>query len=110
MNHDEHDPLGFVGACPTCQSAYPCANVRLLKQTAEQTMFHLTCEHCQHAMLFCVARRKDGVLCSGVMTDCTFEDAQRFHVQEEVTLGDVIGMHEHFDQTWRDLFSKSPDA
>jgi len=110
MKSHEHDLFGLVGACPTCQAAYPCANVHFLKQVSQQTLFHLTCERCKYAMLFCITKRADGILCSGIMTDCTFEDAQRLHTQEEVTLGDIIGLHENFDQTWRDLVSKNLNA
>ena len=103
MSLPEQDPLGLVGACPTCQAAYLCSHVRLLTQTQEQTLFHLTCQQCKHAMLFNVSRRKDGVMCSGVMTDCTFEDAQRFHSKEGVSIGDVMSVHEALDSTWGDF-------
>lgn len=100
MSLPENDPLGLVGACPTCQAAYPYSHVRLLKKTQEQTLFHLTCEQCQHAMYFSVKWCKDGVMCSGVMTDCTFEDAQRFHSKEGVSIGDVIAVHEALESDW----------
>jgi coenzyme F420-reducing hydrogenase beta subunit len=105
MSLSENDPMGLVGTCPTCQAAYPCSNVRILKQAQRQTLFHLSCEQCHHAMLFAVQRRKDGVMCSGLMTDCTFEDAQRFHAQEGVSIGDVMAVHEALDGAWKGLIS-----
>ena len=105
MSLSKHDPLHLVGTCPTCQTAYPCSNVRLIKQKEAQTLFHLTCGQCHQAMLFCIQRRKDGVMCSGIMTDCSFDDAQRFHTQERVSIGDVIAVHETLDSAWGDIIS-----
>ena len=100
-----NDPLGLVGTCPTCQASYSCSGVRLLKQSVQQTLFHLTCHQCHHAMLFSVQRRKEGVLCSGIMTDCTFEDAQGFRGKDGVSIGDVMAVHEALDHTWGGILS-----
>ena len=105
MSVPENDPLGMVGACPTCQAAYPCSNVRLLTQTPQQTLFHLSCQQCHHAMLFSVQRRTDGVMCAGIMTDCSFEDAKRFHAQDVVSIGDVMAVHEALDSSWGGIIS-----
>lgn len=45
-------------------------------------------------------------MCSGIMTDCTFEDAQRLHGKEGVSMEDVLTLHEDFEQSWGDFLSK----
>ncbi|MBT4857118.1 hypothetical protein HON52_02925 [Candidatus Uhrbacteria bacterium] len=107
MHSHENDPMGIVGACPTCKTAYIYQNVRILRKAKEQTLFHLTCDKCKHSMLFSVLRQKEGVMCSGLMTDCSFEDAKLFHGKEIVSIGDVMEAHEALDIAWsQELFSK----
>ena len=54
----------------------------------------MTCDQCFHAMIFAIMKRHTGVVCSGMITDCSFDDAERSLAQETVSIDDGIEIHE----------------
>lgn len=83
----------MITACPYCTLSYRESDVRLLRRERIQSLYHVYCSECCHAMLVSIIKKKGGILCAGVFTDCIFEDAQRFLDAEKVSIDDVISVH-----------------
>jgi hypothetical protein len=83
----------MITVCPYCTLSYQQQHIRLLKRDAVQSLYHVHCAQCSHDMLVSIFKKKGGILCAGIFTDCVFEDAKRFLDGEKVSIDDVISVH-----------------
>lgn len=94
MPHDHGSRLPEpLARCPFCSTAYRSHDLRGLKDRQGSQVTHATCGKCQRAMLFAVDRRTGQVVCVGLFTDCTAEDAARFDNNEKISLDEVLNTH-----------------
>ncbi len=83
-----------LGQCPVCRTSYAAASVAPISQRGQTSLLHLTCDSCQHAMILSLRRSPQGLVCAGIVTDCSAEDAKRFASSEPISVDDVIEAHE----------------
>ncbi len=83
-----------LGRCPVCRSSYAAASIAAVKIQGSTSFLHLTCQSCEHSMMLSLRRRREGLVCAGIVTDCNLEDARRFADSEPISVDDVIEMHE----------------
>ena len=92
-NNGKANGLGILAECPYCSEPYRTSAARLVKRSAKKSVIHISCARCKQAMLLGVTKRREGIICAGLLTDCNFNDSIRFLKAEKVSVDDVINTH-----------------
>ena len=85
----------------------------MLEQTASAKLVHITCPHCQSAVLALVNTGSFGISAIGMVTDLHAQDAARFRRKTALSDADLFAFHQSihtahaFDALMRsDFFSR----
>ena len=92
--HGSHNELRLITACPGCARSYTQEDRLVIDRSKRRSVMYLLCASCQRALLVSVVRKEDGVLCTGVFTDCSGEDAKRAFSGDVVSTDDILEAHE----------------
>ena len=95
-NHPQHaspDGVTHLAACPLCAASYDPHRARVLGAEGEERLLHVACGGCGNAMLALVVVTPSGVSSVGLITDLSFEDAQRFREAPPVSADHVLAAH-----------------
>lgn len=88
--------LRLISYCPVCEIKSKSMMARTLGAQGETKLMHITCHKCQNAFLALVLVNQVGASSVGLLTDLAFEDVVRFRKNSDVSVNDVIAIHEHF--------------
>lgn len=75
----------------------------MVEERKEKNLLHIRCRSCENSLLALVYVRPDGIFSVGVPTDCSSEDANRFHEAEPILSDDVLNIHVELGDTERFL-------
>lgn len=89
--HDEHR---ILTQCPHCSLRYSASDIRVVSGVLERTILHVTCSGCMYKMLISIMKRREGIACFGISTDCSYSEALRLLEGGVITVDDVINVHE----------------
>lgn len=85
----------MISYCPLCETSYNPMEARVLGEKEDGHLLHIRCKKCLNSILALVLVSNVGVSSVGLVTDLTYEDVVRFRESPvEVTVDDVIGVHE----------------
>lgn len=90
--------LRLVSYCPVCEIRSKSMHARTLAATGETKLMHIQCHKCQNAFLTFVLVSQVGASSVGVLTDLGYEDVVRFRSKQNVSVNDVINIHEQLAQ------------
>lgn len=94
MTHNASgEGINLLARCPSCQAVYRSDAGRVVAQQEGETIMHLSCEVCRHALLIAVRAKQGGISCTGVITDLAYEDALTFWNSAKISVDDVIQAH-----------------
>lgn len=91
--------LKLLSFCPICEARSQAMNARLIGVQEETHLLHVQCKKCKHSVLAMVALNQTGVSSLGLLTDLSYEDVLRCTSQEQVTVNDVIEIHEYLESS-----------
>lgn len=94
-----NDPGRMVQFCPMCDSEFNPMSARILAETAQGTLMHITCRTCRHAVVTIVTMSPQGVSSFGFITDAAAEDMLRTLGAEPVHVDDVIEVHQQLTKS-----------
>lgn len=86
--------LRLVSYCPVCEIRSKSMLARTLAATGETKLMHVQCHKCQNAFLTFVLVSQVGASSVGILTDLGYEDVVRFRSNQNVSVNDVIHVHE----------------
>lgn len=84
------EALKYMGRCPACQKEYPAGQAKVFAREDAAGMIHLTCPSCYNSFLAVIAVGTRGVSTVGMVTDLTYEDAQRIFRSEPVSIDEIL--------------------
>ncbi|MCX6715280.1 MAG: hypothetical protein NTX72_05725 [Candidatus Uhrbacteria bacterium] len=90
--------LRLVSYCPVCEIRSKSMNARTLAAQGETKLMHIQCHKCQNAFLALVLVNQVGASSVGLLTDLAYDDVVRFRSHADVSVNDVIGIHEQLEQ------------
>lgn len=88
-----------VAQCPLCHASATPLETNVVEEGKEKNLLHIRCKSCENALLAVVFLRPDGIVSVGVPTDCTSEDASRFHEANPVQSDDVLSVYTQLADT-----------
>lgn len=86
--------LRLVSYCPVCEVRSKSMLARTLGTKGETKLMHIKCHKCQNAFLALVLVNQVGASSIGLLTDLGYEDVLRFGSQQNISVNDVIAVHE----------------
>lgn len=91
--HASPDGATLLAACPLCDARYDPHRARVLGKSGAERLLHVACGGCGNAMLALVQVTPSGVSSVGIITDLSYEDAQRFRAAGPVAADHVLAAH-----------------
>lgn len=79
-----------MGKCPICSAEYKTENAKLFAKKDSANLVHVNCGTCRSSMMFMIMLMGQGLSSVGMLTDLSFEDAQRLHTAKEITLDEAL--------------------
>lgn len=90
--------LRLVSYCPVCEIRSKSMHARTLAAQGETKLMHIQCHKCQNAFLAFVLVNQVGASSIGILTDLGHEDVMKFRSSKDVSVNDVIAVHEYFEK------------
>ncbi|MFH1287033.1 MAG: hypothetical protein ABII02_04790 [Candidatus Magasanikbacteria bacterium] len=87
------DDLFLIRQCPGCKQDFEKKYVRVLSQRSDAHLIHITCQHCQQAVIALVMLSPVGLGSVGIATDLKAGEALRFHDRSHFVQDDVLSFH-----------------
>lgn len=97
-DHQEQTALMLMRQCPACRMRYAIEDVKVLSANEKSSLISFTCNSCKLGILVVIAPMPFGIMGTGMPTDCTPEEVMRFIDAAEVTVDDVIDLHQLFER------------
>lgn len=91
--------LRLVSFCPVCETRYNPMQAQILGKDGETHLLHVQCKKCRNSILALVLVSQVGASSVGLLTDLTYEDVVRFKMNKQVSIDDVIDVHEFLRQS-----------
>ncbi len=88
------DALRVMAYCPLCDTRYEPMHARILSESGQMRLIHVTCEECGSATLSLLQEHEAGASSVGLITDLSHTDVLDFHNNVKVTTDDVIDVHQ----------------
>lgn len=85
--------IKLVSVCPVCQKD-TATEAHVLRADRTSGLVHVSCGHCEHAMMAHLERQQGGVNCVGIVTDLSLTDARRSMRRPAVAVDEVLAVHE----------------
>ncbi|HLD31689.1 MAG TPA: hypothetical protein VJB37_02220 [Patescibacteria group bacterium] len=73
--------LKILSQCPLCQGSYEAGKDNVLAERAGVHLVHVTCPHCQNAILAMVSVSRSGLSSVGMVTDLSAADVRRLRAR-----------------------------
>ena len=68
-------------------------DAKLVAKRGNTVEYHISCAACHRALMLKVGTTGGRLSCSGVLTDCSFEDALLFKDCKKINVDDVLAAH-----------------
>lgn len=90
--------LRLVSFCPVCEIRSKSMRANTLASQGDTKLMHIQCHKCQNTFLALVSVNQVGASSVGLLTDLTHEDVLRFRAHQDVSVNDVIAIHERLSE------------
>lgn len=95
--------IKLMKACPLCKSDYKEEALEIVEEGKGTHLVHLTCTHCQNAMLALIVISKLGMSSVGMLTDLNALDARRLNKKGAITEEQILHFHEYLDKNSKEF-------
>lgn len=92
--NDELYSLEHFKKCPICKKDVQEVNALLLDETDARSTFHVTCPHCNTALLLLVSTGQMGLMSIGIVTDVNEGEAETIFQEKAVSDDHVLDTYE----------------
>lgn len=96
--------LKLMKECPLCGREYSETALKIIDESDETRLVHMTCSHCSHAMLAMVLTTRLGLSSIGILTDLTAADVGNFQKKFPLTEDDILNFHNYLENNHK-IFS-----
>lgn len=79
----------IINECPKCHAKFRESDIQILEWPS---LAHISCIVCKSKLMLSVKAKKDGFLCTGIVTDMIKEEFLRFRSLEPLTEDDIIAI------------------
>ena len=86
--------LSLINQCPICSQNYDKKAVKLFLDKQNTHLVHITCGYCQSYFLAMVMELGKALSTVGMVTDLSFADIKRLHIQDPISLNETITGYE----------------
>jgi hypothetical protein len=95
---DKHgNGLDFLFKCSFCGSALEKSNLMVIEEQEQKTVFHISCPHCEVALISVLSGNQSGIVGLGIATDLDKEEVKNKFFREIVSADEVIEAHEFIE-------------
>ncbi len=91
--HDE-EGLQLMSHCSKCKSRFTKEELQYIGEENGGTILHISCGTCRQNMLVSTLKKDGGIICQGMITDLSLDDAKRMLKAGKVSIDDVLSIHE----------------
>lgn len=93
-DNNKNNARMLLQECPSCRSRYTNASVQVLSANEKGSLVSFTCGECRLDVLIAVSPMPFGLVGTGMPTDCATDEVMRFMDSVEITVDDVIEIHQ----------------
>ena len=86
--------VNLISNCPICNVKYNPLQLRILEEKKDSHLVYIKCSSCQAGVVAVIMSGGIGVTSIGLITDLSAEDVIRFKDVKEISLDEVLEMHE----------------
>ena len=94
------EALKFIGHCPICNERYQDDRVKLFAKRDGANLVHITCNKCASNFITMIVILGQGISSVGMVTDLSFEDAQKLYKSTPLTADEVISGYQYFQKNF----------
>lgn len=94
------EALKFIGHCPICNQRYEENRAKLFAKRETANLVHITCGKCASNFIAMIVMLGQGLSSVGMVTDLSFEDAQKMYKTAPITVDEIIGGYQFFQKTF----------
>lgn len=84
------EALKIISRCPVCNQQYVADQAKIFAKQEGARMAHFTCGSCHSAFVAMIVFVGHGLSSLGMVTDLSFEDAERLHKAEPISVDELI--------------------
>ncbi len=88
------ESLRLMNRCPVCQKEYRPTAANILEKKSGAHLVHITCSHCQSAIIALILVSKLGTSTVGVITDLNANDVQRLKNSGGITEDELLDFYQ----------------
>lgn len=94
---EQENNLKSLTKCPLCKAKYNHSQTIVLEESNNRTIFHLTCEKCESAVLAFITEGKQGVISLGLATDLNAGEAQTLLKSGPIEKEEVLEIYKYLN-------------
>lgn len=94
---NENNP-SLVTHCPVCNFRFDPIEAKIIEEGKKVHLVHITCRHCQSAIMALIIASGLGISSVGLITDLNIEDILKFKNKPAITSDDVINFHQFINK------------
>ena len=92
------EALKIISRCPICSEAYHTEEARLFAKNETASLVHITCQRCRSSFVAMIIMLGQGLSSVGMVTDLNYQDVERLHKAEPLTVDEMIEGYQHIHQ------------
>lgn len=93
-NNPIQESLKLLNQCPLCKGDYKTDESNILEKNDSAHLVHITCPHCNNAVVILVTISQVGMSSVGMVTDLTAGDVVRLRQESSVSGDEVLGFYQ----------------
>jgi hypothetical protein len=94
---NKNNNLDFLSRCSFCGSLLEEGNLTVLEEQEHKTVFHISCSHCETALISILSGNQGGIVSLGVATDLDKNEVKNKFSKETISADEVIDAHEFIE-------------
>ena len=94
------EALKFIGHCPICNERYETEKARLFAKRDAANLVHIICGKCASNFIAMIVTMGQGLSSVGMVTDLSFEDAQKLYKTAPLTVDEIISGYQNIQKNY----------
>ena len=91
------DQHRFVTICPVCDQNLNQSKARSIHNQNGLNLIHIKCSRCTNYVIALLLKTHQGISSVGIITDLTYNDANKFYNKKKLNSDQIIKIHQIFN-------------
>ncbi len=98
-----NEGLRLISHCPLCESRYSPLEAKVVEEREGVHLVYIKCRKCLSSVIALILSSNLGVSSVGLVTDLSFDDLIKFKDAPNITIDEVIELHQLLEKSGNDL-------